>query len=58
VWQVTNSLEQELAVEGAPGRRSKIADVGGRLRPAVGGDFKLFSKMPLAEIFKLLSNFL
>jgi hypothetical protein len=40
VWQVTNELEQELAVEGAPGRRSKLAGVGGRWRPTVGDDFK------------------
>jgi hypothetical protein len=53
-----NALKPELVVEGAPGRRSKIADIGGRWRPAVGGDFKLITKMPLVKFFKLLSNFL
>jgi hypothetical protein len=51
-------LKPELVVEGAPRRRSKLAGVGGRWRPAVGGDFKIFIEMPLVKFFKLLSNFL
>jgi hypothetical protein len=47
-------LKPELAVEGTPGRRSKLTGVGGRWRPAVGGDFKIFTEMPLVNFYKLL----
>jgi hypothetical protein len=40
VWPVKKVLKQELVVENAPGRRSKLAGVGGRWRAVVGGDFK------------------
>jgi hypothetical protein len=40
VWPVKKALKQELAVENAPGRRSKLAGVVGRWRAVVGDDFK------------------
>jgi hypothetical protein len=41
-----------------PGSGWKVAGDGGRWRHAVGDDFEIFTEMPLAKFYKLLSNFL
>jgi hypothetical protein len=50
--------KQQLAVAGTPGSGWKVTGDGGRWRHAVGDDFELFTEMPLAKFYKLLSNFL
>jgi hypothetical protein len=50
--------KRPLAVAGAPGSGWKVAGDGGRWRHAVGDNFELFTEMPLAKFYKLLSNFL
>jgi hypothetical protein len=49
-----NTPKQELAVEGAPGRDSKLAGVGREVAFCHWPDFKLITKMPLEIIPKLL----
>jgi hypothetical protein len=55
---MTAHAEQEVATTATPRSGSKITGDGGRWRPAVGGDFEKFTKMPLAKFYKILSNFL
>jgi hypothetical protein len=50
---------KEEVVSGAPGRWPKKSPAASkRWQPTVEPDFEIFTKMPLAEIPKLLSKFL
>jgi hypothetical protein len=56
--ELPRHVEQLQAATDVLGSGWKVAGDGGRWRHAVGDDFEKFTEIPLAKIYKLLSNFL